>query len=219
MTPLRAALFDMDGLLLDTERVGMEVFRTLLAAYDVTAAASDALYREVVGTSHANTRARVAEALPHVDINALDTDWAAGVDAAMAQAVPLRPTVFETLTALSEQNLPMAVVTTTRTPKARHHLKRAGLLPFFVDVIGFDRVSAPKPDPAPYLTGANALGFDPKHCAAFEDSDPGVHSASSAGCAVWQIPDLRPKERAFPTLGQSFAEDLRRAVQDAGLLV
>ena len=215
--PLKAALFDMDGLLLDTERVGMDVFRTLMAAYDVTSAASDAIYLQVVGTSHANTRARVSEAVPQVDIVAMDADWAAGVEAAMAKAVPLRPTVFETLSALTERNVPMAVVTTTRTPLARHHLKRAGLLPFFVDVIGFDRVSAPKPDPAPYIAGAKAVGFDPKDCAAFEDSDPGVHSASSAGCAVWQVPDLRPKDKAFPELGQSIVKDLHMAVKEAGL--
>lgn len=216
--PFKAALFDMDGLLLDTERVGMDVFRTLMAVYDVTAQASDALYREVVGTSHANTRARVAEAVPQVDINAMDADWAAGVEAAMAKAVPLRPRVFETLSALHEKRLPMAVVTTTRTPRARHHLERAGLLPFFVDVIGFDRVSAPKPDPAPYIMGARTVGYAAKDCAAFEDSDPGVHSATHAGCAVWQIPDLRPKDRAFPSLGQSMAIDLREAVENAGLL-
>ncbi|MEO9827328.1 MAG: HAD family phosphatase [Paracoccaceae bacterium] len=214
----KAALFDMDGLLLDTERVGMDVFRTLMAAYDVTAQASDTLYRNVVGTSFANTRARVIEAVPHVDIDAMDADWAAGVEAAMAKAVPLRPRVLETLSALHEKRVPMAVVTTTRTPRARHHLERAGLLPFFVDVIGFDRVSAPKPDPAPYTMGAQVVGFDPGHCAAFEDSDPGVHSATAAGCTVWQIPDLRPKDRAFPLLGQSIATDLREAVEKAGLL-
>ena len=218
MTPLRAALFDMDGLLLDTERVGMDVFRALMSAYDVTAAVSDALYLEVVGTSHANTRARVVETVPGVDIDAMDTDWAAGVEAAMATAVPLRPTVLDALSALSERNIPMAVVTTTGTPLARHHLKRAGLLSFFVDVVGFDRVSAPKPDPAPYIAGAMAVGFDPKDCAAFEDSDPGVHSATSAGCEVWQIPDLRPKDRAFPDRGQNIVENLHKAVHGAGFL-
>lgn len=216
--PLKAALFDMDGLLLDTERVGMEVFRSLMAAYDMSPTASNTLFRDVVGTSFANTRARVIEAIPHVDIDALDADWAAGVEAAMLEAVPLRPTVMETLNALAESDLPMAVVTTTRTPLAKHHLKRAGLLPFFVDVIGFDRVSAPKPDPAPYIMGAQAVGFAPKDCAAFEDSDPGTHSATSAGCSVWQVPDLRPSDRAFPALGQTITYDLRAAVQSAGLL-
>ena len=66
--------------------------------------------------------------------------------------------------------------------------------------------------------GAETVGFAPKACAAFEDSDAGTLSATAAGCSVWQVPDLRPKNRAFPELGQPIVDDLRAAVESAGLI-
>ena len=114
----KAALFDIDGLLLDTELVRKDEFRHLMAAYQMSAPEAEALYRDVVGTSFANTRARVIQAVPHVDIDALDAQWAMGVEATMTKTVPLRPTVRETIDALAKTNVPMAVVTTTRTPLA-----------------------------------------------------------------------------------------------------
>ncbi|MEM1273587.1 MAG: HAD family phosphatase [Pseudomonadota bacterium] len=212
------ALFDMDGLLLDTERVGMHVLRDVIAPYGHTTAQSDAIYLGLVGTSQEYTAAALRRAAPSVDPAELEAIWHARVDAIMAGGVPLRPTVAESLDALSADCVPMAVVTTTRTARARQHLEKAGLLHHFADVIGRDRVAAPKPDPAPYLAGAAALGLAPAQCAAFEDSDTGTRAAVGAGCRTWQIPDLRPDASALPDLGQSVASSLNEALRDAGLL-
>lgn len=212
---LRAALFDMDGLLLDTERVGMEVFMTLLKSYDIEPESAAILYKGVVGTSHANTRRVISDAIPGLDIEALDQDWSAGIAARLCENVPLRPSVRDALDHVANKGAAMAVVTTTRTDRARHHLEVAGLLPYFRDVIGVDRVRAPKPDPAPYMMGAAILGEAPTDCAAFEDSDTGTTAATRAGCQAWQIPDLRPDGKPLPELGQRHAKTLLEAVQSA----
>ena len=207
----------MDGLLLDTERLGMGVFCTVIAGHGLGTAEAEALYRAMVGKSLEKSHEAIHTVLPGADIDLIDAAWRDGLDAAMAQGVPLRPTVRETIEGLAARVVPMAVVTTTRTARARHHLEDAGLLHHFVDVIGRDRVTNPKPDPEPYLLGADTLGLLPEACAAFEDSDTGTRAAVAAGCRVWQIPDLRPEGRDPPLIGQHMAESLADAVRDAGI--
>ena len=213
-----ALLFDMDGLLLDTERVGCEVFLELTAPFGIALDRAEAFYRSLVGTSNAHSRNSLAAFISGVDADAMMQDWRAGVDARMAAAVPLRPTVRETLMALAGQGHRMAVVTSTVKDRALEHLDAAGLLPHFATVVGGDEVAANKPDPAPYLEAAGRLGVDPRRSAAFEDSDHGVASAVAAGCIVTQIPDLRPNGAPLPDLGQRLAGDLAGAIRGIGLL-
>ena len=208
----------MDGLLLDTERLGLRINCDLMTRHGVAKGLAGRIAIEAIGTTSRHTYARIAKAAPGLDIEAFDREWCASVDAAMAENVPLRPTVRETLAELAARDIPMAVVTTTRTARARHHLDTAGLLHFFRDVIGFGSYTAPKPDPAPYLAGAALLDLAPGQCAAFEDSDTGVTAARAAGCPTWQVPDLRPPGKPFPDLGQTRAETLAEAVQASGLL-
>ena len=106
----------------------------------------------------------------------------------------------------------MAVVTSSHRVNALHHLEIAGLAHHFELVVAGDEVPANKPDPAPYLQAAAALGIDPRACAAFEDSDPGIASATRAGCIAFQIPDMRPKNVPLPMLGQRTATNLAEAV-------
>ena len=213
---MQGALFDMDGLLLDTERAGMAVFCDIMAVQGLAPDRAEQVYRAVVGKSFEKTAEAIHAALPGADIATIDQGWHDGLAAVMAEGVPLRPTVEDALARVEARGVPMAVVTTTKTARARHHLERAGLLRFFVDVIGRDRVAQPKPHPEPYMSGADVLGLPAMACAAFEDSDTGTRAAVDAGCRVWQIPDLRPEGSAPPQIGQSMAETLYEAVTAAG---
>lgn len=213
---MRGALFDMDGLLLDTERVGMAVFCDVIATFGLPTDAAEKLYRSVVGKSLEKSQEAILEVLPGADISVIDVAWRAGLDVAMAQGVPLRPTVEAALAHVHARGIPMAVVTTTVTHRAHHHLEMAGLLGYFSEIIGYDRVTHPKPNPEPYHKGAEALGLAPSDCAAFEDSDTGTRAAVDAGCHVWQIPDLRPEGSVPPCIGQSVVGSLHEAVIAAG---
>ncbi|MEM9319614.1 MAG: HAD family phosphatase [Pseudomonadota bacterium] len=215
---LQAALFDMDGLLLDTERVGLRAFVEVARDHGLAPRDAELLFLRLVGKTMPRATDLILAAIPGVDVARLDADWHAALDRAMAQTVPLRPSVAETLAALSAAGIAMAVVTTTRTDRARHHLALAGILGYFVDVVGIDRVSRPKPDPEPYHLGASILGLAPENCAAFEDSDTGTLAAIRAGCAVWQVPDLRPDGSAPDQVGQELADTLAQAVAASRLL-
>ncbi len=214
-----AVLFDMDGLLLDTERLAQESFLEVSEGFAAgTGRAERAqFFLTLIGAAGYVTRARVAERFPGVDVEAAAAAWRAAFERRVEAGVPLRPHVRESLAVLAEAGVRMAVVTSTEGDRARHHLRTADLLHRFERVTGGDEVSATKPDPAPYRETAAALGVDPSDCWAFEDSDTGTRSAVAAGCRVIQIPDLRPPGTEPPDLGQMLARDLREALTRLGV--
>lgn len=207
----------MDGLLLDTERVALMSFVETVRPFGLREAPATDLFLTLVGSSSTQTTARLrtqfGDAAPEIEAR-----WGPAFVAGLQAGVPIKPTVQTTLEALASLRHPMAVVTSTKTAHATSHLTRAGLAKCFKAIIGGDSVTANKPDPAPYLAGAAALGVLATDCVAFEDSDRGVTSAIAAGCSVWQIPDLRPVDQPFPQLGQRQATTLAEAAQQAGLL-
>ncbi len=208
-SPPAAYLFDMDGLLLDTERVCLDAFVPLAAARGHDAEDAHAFFLTLIGSSEAMTQDRVTDLMGSTQEGArFLSEWRDVVQHKLSTHVPLRPTVSKTLAGLRAQGARMAVVTSTRGDAARHHLHVAGLIACFETVIGGDEVHANKPDPAPYLQAAAALDVDPTHCAAFEDSDRGIMAAVRAGCRAVQIPDLRAPDLALPDLGQHIAHDL-----------
>ncbi len=213
-------LFDMDGLLLDTERVAMRAFTGCCLDWGIPEAVAESVFLTMVGASSSQARETVAFLLPSgADVDQFREAWSEVVAAELAQGVPLKPRVSETIGRLAGAGYRMAVVTSTRTALAEEHLERSQLRSHFRAVIGGDSVEAHKPDPAPYLAGAASLGLSTSVCLAFEDSDQGVESAVRAGCkAVWHVPDLRPPDRSFVELGQRCARSLADAVAKAGLI-
>lgn len=218
MTLPAAFLFDMDGLLLDTERLFMVPFIALCQRENVPQNDAEAFYLSLIGSSEAGTRAKLTEFLPnHVDVARFDAEWRQRYEDMLVDTVPLRPFAMDILQAIKDLDAPMALVTSTNGASARAKLTKAGIIGFFDVIKAGDEVSANKPDPAPYREAAEALGVDPKNCVAFEDSDTGTRSAVAAGCNTYQIPDLRPAGKALPELGQIVMPDLRAALLDLGL--
>ncbi|WP_299626457.1 HAD family phosphatase [uncultured Tateyamaria sp.] len=212
-----AFLFDMDGLLIDSERVYQRVMLDILVPKGHAPADVEALSLRLVGNSGVRGRALLAEFLDG-GVDEFNAAWHAGVRDSLAAGVPLRPTVRHSIEALAETGARMAVVTSTHIAHARSNLERAGLLAHFELVVGGDEVPANKPDPAPYMQAAAGLGLDPQLCAAFEDSDAGTTSAVRAGCHTTQIPDLRPLHHPLPDLGQQVAPDLASALMTLGAI-
>ena len=205
-----AALFDMDGLLLDTERVYLRTF--LQAAEDLKFPFPDQLdgiFRSMVGL-RAKDSGQIMERMlgPHVDLDDFNTAWSRHTSAALRGEMPLRPMVMETLMRVSEVGIPCAVATSTRTSFAIDHLERAGIAKFFQTVIGGEQVNKGKPDPEIYLRAAEALGVDIEVCAAFEDSNTGIRAAVTSGARAVQIPDMVDPTDEVKALGHLIAPTL-----------
>ncbi len=214
-----AFLFDMDGLLLDTERMFLRAFVTLTNDMGIVQQDAEAFFATLVGSSSAHTTAALTAFLPDgTDIGGFDQAWRALHAQNVRAGVPVKDHALDLLSAIREIGLPMAVVTSTHGAPARHHLEQAGLLPFFVTVCAGDEVSANKPEPAPYLEAARRLGVSAQDCVAFEDSDLGTTAATRAGCHTFQVPDLRPIDQPLPELGQIIVKDLRAAAERIAVL-
>ena len=210
--PIRAAIFDMDGLLLDSERLYREAF--LKAARGLGVEADDATYAALIGLGRKSSQ-DVLRGRYGPDADALDAAWSEGVVRLMAAPIPLRPGARTVLRALHGA-LPLAVATSTKTGEALRRLEAANLLPFFETVVGAGDVARTKPAPDLYLLAAERLGTAPADCAAFEDSANGTRAALAAGMRVVQVPDLVD---ADPSLGQVVAADLIAGARALGLTV
>jgi len=207
-----AFIFDMDGLLLDTERLSSAALHA--GAADLGLTLPSDIFMEMIGRRGPDIRARLADRVGAQDtadrlIERADEHY----EAFLARGVPVKEGAVELLAWLESRGRPCAVATSTRTAKAERKLAAAGLRPFFRAVIGGDQVEHGKPAPDVYLRAAAALGVAPAHCAVFEDSDPGLRAAHAAGARVLWVPDLGPVSPATQALAHVHAASLRDVLQ------
>lgn len=210
-----AVLFDMDGLLLDSERVYFETYFKVAGRHDVTVSKDG--FIELVGLTRPDLLRVLTRQLGEADLaEAFFEDWRIMANDQIHGAPVIKPGVLDLLDQIPD--LPKAVVTSSRSDHARDVLTTAGLLPRFDALIGGDMVPKPKPHPTPYLMGAEALGVDITRCAAFEDSATGIRAAVASGARAVQVPDLVPVDDATRALGHVIARDLISGAQMIGLI-
>ena len=184
-----AVLFDMDGLLIDSERIAQEVTRE--ASLHLGLALPEPLAMRMIGLGRdALERMLAAEMGGDFAFERFQTEWESRYYERIAQGVPIKAGVAEALAALAAAGLPCAVATSTHTDFARYKLEQAGLLAHFSVVVGRDAVPHGKPAPDLYLHAAKQLGIAANRCWAFEDSLPGLTAAVASGARTHWVPDL-----------------------------
>jgi HAD superfamily hydrolase (TIGR01509 family) len=209
MKRFRAAIFDLDGLLLDTERVALAAFADTCAQFALEDHSE--LFIRCIGTNESLGREILRQGLSgKVDYRQFEETWSRRCIERMAtHPVAVKSGAAELLEQLAALGVPTAVATSSRTARARQKLTDVGLLHHFAAVIGGDQVIHSKPAPDIYLRAAALLGVPPRGCLALEDSENGVRAAVRAGMTVVQIPDLIEPSDALRALGHIVLPSLR----------
>jgi HAD superfamily hydrolase (TIGR01509 family) len=188
-SPLHAVIFDMDGLLLDTESLYREAIFAACAQQGHVMV--DQLHLSLIGTpKDLGDMKLVAHFGDGFDLERYHIICAEHFDELCSMAVPLRPGVQNLLALLRRLGIPAGVATSTARIKAQAQLKMAGILDAFAVLVTRTDVSMGKPHPETFLRAAELLGAVPSNCLALEDSHNGVRAAAAAGMATIMIPDL-----------------------------
>ena len=188
-TGYEAVIFDMDGVIFDTEAVYLESCVTaakLLGMGDVRE-----LCLSCIGITAEKTKEKYAGAFG--DTQLLEKFWVCAKELASGQfekEIPVKSGAREILEYLNSKNIPLVLASSTKTEIVIKELILTNLFRFFKKIIGGDTVQHSKPHPEIFLKASDIIKIPPEKCIVIEDSFNGVRAAKAAGMQCVMIPDL-----------------------------
>ena len=210
---INGAVFDMDGLMFDSERLvyetwqmmmdelgfeyNLDIFKnTIGLRTDLTESYYNSLYGERFCYNPLKQRSR------EIFLKRVSDE-----------GVPIKKGLVELLEFLKSNNLKIAVATSTSAQTAHKIIKMAGVYDYFEAFVCGDDVKNGKPHPEVFLTAAEKLSLLPVECVAFEDSINGIKSAHSAEMTTVMVPDyLQPTQEIIPMI-DCLCDDLSQAIE------
>ena len=210
--PVEAAIFDMDGTLIDSETVYMAGMQDAARILGLDLPIS--LCHAMVGVPRTQCNLLLQQHFgTEFDLETFRGHYAASVQDRMRERVPIKPGVVELLDFLADRALPLAIATSANRETAERNLGRAGLLDRFQVVSTRDDAERAKPAPDIYLEAARRLGVAPAHCVAFEDSSIGIIAAHAAGMRAVMIPDMLPPTEEARAKSLHIVEELHEVLR------
>jgi HAD superfamily hydrolase (TIGR01509 family) len=210
-----AVVFDMDGLLFDSEALYQEA--VLLAAAEHGREVAPGLFSRTVGLPWAQCRDLLLSHFgEHFPVDDFQATWVRHFWTLADVRLALKPGVLELLDFLDEFRLPRAIATSSSRRTVERHLTAHNLIDRFDEIVGNGDYEHGKPAPDPFLKAAERLGVEPRLCLALEDSPNGIRSASSAGMMTVMVPDLLEPTEELLALGIFLVGDL---LEVRGLIV
>jgi HAD superfamily hydrolase (TIGR01509 family) len=207
--PVAGVVFDMDGLLIDTEVVWRDV--QLAEAKALGLDLPLAVIQSLIGQRwQVNHRLLQDHFGPDFDVQAFGAAASRRHAAVCRGGIAIKAGVAELLDLLDAQGLPRAIATSSDRQVVVDRLEPCGLYARFHAVIANEDCVQGKPHPEPYLNAARALGLDPADCLALEDSHSGVRSAHAAGMMTVMVPDLLPATAEIEGLCVAVVESLHQ---------
>ena len=188
---LQAAIFDMDGLLFDTERLCCEAWRSV--SFDAGYKMDDALFFACVGRNNRDTRTIVMDScgadFPYDDFNAKAREWM--TERMKVNGPPEKPGIRPLFDFLKAHAIPIALATSTSEKSAKRMIEQAALSSYFSGWAFGSEVERGKPEPDIFRLALSRLGaLDPAKCVVFEDSPAGLTAAMAAGMKAVFVPDM-----------------------------
>lgn len=186
---LELVVFDVDGLMIDTESVWKNAFDKAGDKYGIPNL-GDTLFPSLIGKRLEDEQELLDRLLPSDIQNQLINEWRQIGLSSLEKEVPVKPGLYEMLDYLEQHHIKMAVATTTRRELTKQRLKKIGVYDRFDYVLCGDEVTKRKPDPEIYLSVLKKMNTDAKNALVLEDSVVGVEAAYRAGIDCIQVPDL-----------------------------
>lgn len=210
--PPRAVIFDMDGLLLDTEihyRASV-----ISAARERSLPIDERVYEGMMGQPWAGISALFKRSWgDDFDADGFRVLWLEHFHALLEKDLRLKAGVVELLDLLDALDLPRAIATSSAHHQVEHHLAGFDLHRRFDAVVAQGDYRRGKPAPDPYLVAAERLGVAPEDCLALEDSHNGIRSAHAAGMMAVMVPDLLAPTEEIEALCAHVAQDLTECMR------
>lgn len=205
-----SAIFDMDGVIFDSERALLGCWIDVAAEIGISAEQLKAVHPRCIGCNRNQDLATLDGAFgkgagEHILVRGHDL-MARRYD--NGRLLPVKPGARELLSWLKARGIRMGLATSTRSQTARTELESAGLLSFFESVTGGESVLISKPDPQIYLIACDALGVEPSQAFAVEDSFNGIRSSYAAGMRPIMVPDILQPDEEMRSLAEAICPDL-----------
>lgn len=209
---IKAVIFDMDGLLLDTEKLLIRFWVQAANEAGFPMTRENALSIRSLHRSFAipYLKELFGNGFDYVKIRSRRMELMS--DYLSKNPLELKPGAVELLTFLNERGLRTAIATATDMERTRDYLRRTGILEKFDTLVSAAMVERGKPMPDIYIYAAKQLGLEPHECVALEDSPNGVRSAAGAGCITIMVPDLTQPDKELSDMIFAKADSLRDVI-------
>lgn len=208
MKNIKGVIFDMDGVLIDTEKISFNSFREVLSQYNYEM--SEAFYLTMIGRNVKSIKELMineyGEEFPFEEVYEKKVKIA--VDTINRDGVIVKPGVHEIIDYLRDNNFKIAVATSTRRERAHYLLEQIGIKDKVNYIICGDQVENSKPDPEIFLKAAKGINIPPENCIVIEDSDAGILAASKAGMMGINVPDMKMPDENMKKLAFKICSNL-----------
>lgn len=207
----KGAIFDMDGTLLDTERLYQESWMHLAKQYGQVHNPEFPL--AVCGSNGAEMISIIQRYYPNVDAERFRQDCYARVAQIVENGAPIKNGAHEILSFLRKNGMKLAVASSNTHEQIEKNLEKVGMLHYFDALVGGDEVVNGKPNPDIFQLAAQQISCTPEECYVFEDGMNGIRASSAAGCSTIMIVDMTPPNEETEQICTGIYNSLSEALE------
>ena len=204
----KAVIFDMDGVIFDSERLVFEEWLALAKKYDLTG--MEEVYYKCIGVNAASTRQIFLDYygpdFPYDDyVKEISASFHARYDHGR---LPMKPGIAELLSYLKKEGYLIGLASSTKKSIVEREITDAGLITYFNDLTCGDMLKKSKPEPDIFLMACNHLQVLPREAVTIEDSYNGIRAAYRAGTIPVMVPDMIQPDEEIKQLAYMICKDL-----------